>query len=220
MRASKILERGQLVGGRIVGIHIGVSKDPDTNGKYPEPEYAVEVHTNPPFLAGVRQHVSPNNLVRLGMDVAVRHIGREAVIDWYATCGGRSGEHAKPLSKPPAPGIVDDYLDIDSARKKWVHGDCTVLGALWHQHRGLVGMRHSLHLDIGVEAPGLQPFSIALDKVAVPGYASHLFGPGTRLPVWVRSGHSIAIEIDWPEAAMSFPGVGWPPCQVPEAPTA
>jgi len=52
----------------------------------------------------------------------------------------------------------------------------------------------------------------------VPGYASHLYAPGTRLPVWVRSGRSIAIEIDWPEAAMAFPGVGWPPSQVPEAP--
>jgi len=218
MRASKILERGQLVGGRIVGIHIGVSKDPDTNAKYPEYEYAIEVHAAPPFVTGVRQPLSPNDIVRLGMDVAVRHIGSEAVIDWYATCGGRSGEHIKLLSKPPAPGIVDDYHDIHSARKKWVHGDCTILGAQRRQHRGLIGMRHSLHLDIGVNAPGMQPFSVALENVVVPNYASHLYGPGTRLPVWVRSGHSIAIEIDWPEAAMAFPGVGWPPCQVPEAP--
>jgi len=218
MRASKILERGQLVGGRIVGIHIGVSKDPDTNARYPEPEYAIEVHSAAPFVAGVRQPLTPNNIVRLGMDVAVRHVDREAVIDWYATCGGRSGEHIKLLSKPPAPGIVDDYIDIDSARKKWIHADCTILGAQRRQHHGLLGLRHSLRLDIGVEAPGMQPFSVALDKVAVPSYASHLYGPGTRLPVWVRSGHSIAIEIDWPEAAMAFPGIGWPPCQVPDAP--
>lgn len=95
MRASKILERGQLVGGRIVGIHIGVSRDPDTNGKYPEYEYAIEVHSAPPFVSGVRQPLTPNNIIRLGMDVAVRHIGSEAVIDWHATCGGLSGEHIK-----------------------------------------------------------------------------------------------------------------------------
>ena len=159
MRASKILERGQLVGGRIVGIHIGVSKDPDTNARYPEPEYAIEVHSAAPFVAGVRQPLTPNNIVRLGMDVAVRHVDREAVIDWYATCGGRSGEHIKLLSKPPAPGIVDDYIDIDSARKKWIHADCTILGAQRRQHHGLLGLRHSLRLDIGVEAPGMQPVS-------------------------------------------------------------
>ena len=84
-------------------------------------------------------------------------------------------------------------------------------------HRGLLEISHQLHLDIGVEAHGMQPFSVALEKVAVPFYATHLCGPGTRLR-WVRSARSIAIEIDWPEAAMAFPRVGWPPCQVPESP--
>ncbi len=79
-------------------------------------------------------------------------------------------------------------------------------------------MHRSLHLDVGVQAPGMQPFSVGLDKVAVPRYANHLYSPGTRLPVWVRSGHSIAVEIDWPEAAMAFPGLGWPASQVPDAP--
>jgi hypothetical protein len=218
VRARHVLERGELVGGRIVGIHIGVRKDPDTNTRYPESEYAIEVHTAPSFVAGVRQYLSPSNIVRLGMDVAVRHTGREAVIDWHATCGGQSGEHIKLLSKPPGPGIVDDYYDIDSARRKWTHADCTILGAQRRHHHGLLGMRHSLHLEVGVQAPGMQPFSIALDNVAVPTYATHLYAPGTRLPVWVRSGRSRAIEIDWAEAAMAFPGVGWPPSQVPDAP--
>jgi hypothetical protein len=218
VRARHVLERGELVGGRIVGIHIGVRKDPDTSAKYPEPEYAIEVHAATSFVAGVRQHLSPNNIVRLGMDVAARHVGREAVIDWHATCGGQSGDPIKLLSKPPARGIVDDFHDIDSARRKWTHADCTILGAQRRHHHSLLGMRHSLHLDLGVQAPGMQPFSIALDKVSVPTYAAHLYAPGTRLPVWVRPGHSLAIEIDWAEAAMAFPGVGWPPSQVLDVP--
>lgn len=208
MRSSKILERGQLVGGRIVGIHISYRRDPENNVRFSQSEYAIEVHTAAPFVAGVQQSLWPDSNVRLGMEVAVRVVEREAVIDWHATCGGRPSEHTKVLSKPPGPGIVDEHHDLEAARRKWTHADCTILGA--QPHRSRLGLQPSLHIDIGVEAPGMQPFSVALEKVSVPFYATHLCGPGTRLPVWVRSGHSIAIQIDWPEAAMAFPGVGWP----------
>ena len=70
-----VLERGQLVGGRLIGIEYITLRSSDEHGStntYHRYQYSVEVHAAQPYVAGVRQILRPDQFERLGMDLAVR----------------------------------------------------------------------------------------------------------------------------------------------------
>jgi hypothetical protein len=208
-----VLERGQLVGGRLVGIEYVTLRSSDEHGgtnTYRLSQYAVEVHATQPYVSGVRQVLVPDQFVRLGMELAVRDDHGLAVIDWAATGGGTTKD-IKLLRTPPPNGVTDDSKDLDKARRKWSPASCTIgnVGIT----KGLFHTR-GLDADVVVHAPaenGGQPYSVHLDRFGAPGYSSHLAAPGATLPAWVKPGHPNHVHIDWPAAAMALPGVGMPP---------
>ncbi|MCU1393399.1 MAG: hypothetical protein JWM34_1827 [Ilumatobacteraceae bacterium] len=218
-RGKHVLERGELVGGRLVGIQIVMERmGGDTNMKVPVSQYAVEVHAPQPFVAGVEQQLTPLAFVRLGMDVAVRYVDHDAVIDWAATGGGTSGDHIKILRDVPPRGIDDESLDLDRPRRKWSAGSATIVGIATRP--GTLHLFQQLHLDLVVHSPaenGGQPYPLQLDKLSTGYYGSHLVVPNCVVPVWIRPGHLADVVIDWPAAAMAFPGVGWPPSPAAQA---
>ncbi|MCU1367285.1 MAG: hypothetical protein JWN39_2924 [Ilumatobacteraceae bacterium] len=210
-----VLERGQLVGGRLVGIERITLRSSDEHGgtnTYHRFQYAVEVHAAQPYVAGVRQTLNPDQFVRLGMELAVRDDHGLAVIDWAATGGGTTDD-IKLLRKPPPNGVNDDDDDLDKARRKWSPASCTITGI--GMTEGLFHTR-GLDADLRVNAPtenGGQPFGVHLKSFGAPGYGSHLAAPGATLPCWVKPGHVDHVLIDWPAAAMALPGIGMPPSQ-------
>jgi hypothetical protein len=194
--------------GRIIGIRVrSEHRFDDTDWRIDE--YAVEVAADEPFVVGVRQHLDPVDLVRLGMPVALRHDGARAVIDWAGTCGGGVGE-ASFLDEAPPPGIDDATLTLDEARMRGAPVRVRIGGVSVTTAMG--GLLRAVVLDVvvvgGPRAGGRARLPIG---PGAPFYASHLPRVGAELPAWIEADTPERPAIDWPAAAVADPGVGRPP---------
>lgn len=205
--AKRLFENGRLGQGRITGIRVR------NTGTKDEPiwvrEYAVEVEGDTMFTCGVRHSLAPEGLVRLGMTVAVRHEGDDAVIDWAATCGGTTtASHL--LSKPPGDGIEDRrHESLTKARKRWKRAQATIVSAKVHE--GTFG--HSAQWEFEVMSEGGESQRVTM-RQGPPHYATHLGHVGTELPAWIGGFPRKKVTIDWPAAVMERPGIGEPPADV------
>lgn len=206
IEAKHLFERGRPARGRITGIRvrdIGGSDDPTWVH-----EYAVQVEGDTTFTCGVRHGFAPEGLVRLGMEVAVRFDGNDAVIDWFATCGG-AVKSSHLLSEPPDEGIDDRmHASLKKARKRWTRATATIVGI--ERHEGLFG--RGARWEFEVTSEGGESRRVTL-RQGPPHYATHLGHIGTELPAWV-GGLPKKVKIDWPAAATERPGIGEPPADV------
>lgn len=206
----RLLAEGHPGTGRIVGIRILMVGSDESSASRVD-EYALEV---PAIgrIVGVRQALHPAGLVRLGMDVQLRHDDERAVIDWERTCGGTVGV-SRFIKRVPEPGIVDETLALNHARERYtpatlVIGETRVIPAL-------LGMVRALLLDVEMRVEGEEPVRAEVPIGAgPPHYATHLCEAGTHLPAWVSPRRRERPIVDWPAAAMADPGVGRPPSAV------
>ena len=210
VKGEQVFTRGERSNGRIVGIEVTEVTRDEHNVRVDE--YAVEVAAAPVFTAGVNQNLRPDDAIRLGMPVVVRHLDGNVVIDWPATCDGGPGIVWAATKNPPAPGIVDNSLGLDKARRKGTGASATIDRASVED--AFFGMAQMLQLDLTVRAEGLEGYQVQAKKVKVPHYATHLCLEGTVLPVWVNPERLDRVTIDWPVAAMTDPGIGKPPAEV------
>jgi hypothetical protein len=209
VQGEQVFARGERANGRIAGIEVT-----ETRGEHNVrvDEYAVEVAAASVFTAGVNQRLRPDDAIRLGMPVVVRHLDGNAVIDWPATCDGDPGIVWAATKKPPAPGIVDNTLGLDKARRKGTRASASIDRA--SVENALFGMAQMLQLDLTVRPEGLEAYLVEVKKVKVPHYATHLCLEGTVLPVWVNPDRLDRVTIDWPVAAMTDPGIGRPLAEI------
>lgn len=207
-KSGTIVERGRRETGRLVGI--AVVKATDSDGDTIQAEsYAVELSIG---TVGIMQQLLPVDSVRLGMEVVAIHHEASAVIDWAATCGGEAPIYGWMVPKRvPEPGIVDEFLKLDRARRQ-TPATATIRAA--EVRDTMMGAARSLALELTVEPRGLDAYDSELTKVKVPFYANHLIEVGNRLPVWVNPKRLDNITVDWPVAAVEDPGIGRPPSEV------
>jgi hypothetical protein len=197
--AETILGRGTPAQGRIIGIAVRYSRD---DPPIRLDEYAVESNGE---IYGIRQGLSPDDDVRLGMNVGLRIDGKAAVIEW-----GDGGTHRwKSLGTPPAPGIDDDTEGLGGARKKWRAATVTVVA--------LTPRSVMLDLTVTVTISGEEPYETTLPKVSPAHYATHLVAIGTVVPAWVNPSRLDKVQVDWAAGAAANPGAGVPSA-LPEGP--
>ena len=160
--------------------------------------------------------------IRLGMEVPIRHDGRERAIIDVPAMADVEGEDAawgyKPLD-PPDDGIADDNFNLEKERRK---SDAVVATVVSVTPFEIMGMR-TQNFDVRVRvtpADGGAPYETVAKREAVPFYALHLAEPGVELPALVRPGRPDKVRIDWPAAAVADPGVGRPPAAAVAAPDA
>lgn len=211
--ADKILTRGSVGSGTLIGIDVTYNHDDPPRRL---DTYAIRLDDG--TILGVRQRLSPDSMVRLGMRLVVRVVGGDAVIDWAAT-GSDIGFAAttntsgwKSVKDAPAAGIVEDK--VDKLRRKATTAWLDI--ASISERSRFAGLATSTMLDVIVHLPGDSPYSANI-KLEVDYYAAHLPVVGARLPCLVRMNKLHAPTIDWPSAAMATPGVGQPPVQLGSA---
>jgi hypothetical protein len=196
--AETILSRGTPAQGRIIGISVRYSHD---DPPIRLDEYAVESNGE---IYGIRQQLSPDDDVRLGMNVGLRIDGKAAVIEW-----GDGGTHRwKSLGTPPAPGIDDDTEGLGGARKKWRAASVTVVALT--PRSVMLGMGTVLDLTVTVAISGEEPYETTLPKISPAHYATHLVSIGTVIPAWVNPSRLDKVQVDWAAGAAAHPGAGVP----------
>jgi hypothetical protein len=211
VKPQKVVDRGERAPGRIVGIEVEMVSGGDGEADRRVDDYAVEVLTSTPFVAGVRQYLRPDHGVRLGMDVVVIHLDGHAVIDWSATSGGSNSPVSALLEEPPARGILDKTLGLKKAAKGV---PATVTISDLRIRDTMMGLGSVLDISIVVRPDGLDEYDSELKKLTVPFYATHLVEIGRELPGWVDPGRLDKVVIDWAAAAQAEPGVGVPPAEI------
>jgi hypothetical protein len=211
VKPQKVVDKGERARGRIVGIEVEMVSGGDGESDRRVDEYAVEVLTATPFVAGVRQYLQPDHGVRLGMDVVVLHLDGYAVIDWPATSGGSNSPVSALLKEPPARGILDKTLGLKKATKGV---PATVTISNLQIRDAMMGLASVLDIAIAVRPDGLDEYDSELKKATVPFYATHLAEIGRELPGWVNPGRLDKVVVDWASAAEIEPGVGRPPAEI------
>ncbi len=211
VKPQKVVDNGERAPGRIVGIEVEMVSGGEGESDRRVDEYAVEVLTSTPFVAGVRQYLQPDVGVRLGMDVVVLHLDGRAVIDWPATSGGSSSPVSALLKEPPARGILDKTLGLKKAAKG-VRATVTI--SELRTRDTMMGLTSVLDMGIVVRPEGLDEYDSELKKVTVPFYATHLAAVGRELPAWVDPGRLDKVVIDWASASEADPGIGVPPAEI------
>lgn len=207
---QKVLERGAAAAGRLVAVRVSSSSSGESTIRVDE--YVVEAGGR---RYGVRQVLSPDGRVRLGMPVHVKIRGDDLFIDWSSTMAslGSSGENEthgwKSIKDWGGEGITDTFVRYDKAAKK---GSSAVarLDAVEHVSQ-LGGMMRTITFLMTVTIDGDEPYSVELKRQAVPHYATHLATVGATLPAFVDDKRLDKVTIDWPTAAELDPGVGRPP---------
>ncbi|MCO5331178.1 MAG: hypothetical protein M9961_13965, partial [Ilumatobacteraceae bacterium] len=214
--ARDVMTKGDRAAGRIVAIDIGQTKD--------DPPKRVDTYVvqlgpdRGSTRAAVRQYLSPDAYVRLGMDVAVWVKGEDVVIDWAQTlaAAGVGGDVLADTWKmgtdPGFTGVHDSTLGLEREQRKGVPAAVTVRSA--EQRSAAFGLANYVVLDCVVEMAGQQPYALELKKVEIPHYATHLLQPGVVLPGFVRQGRPDKVAIDWPAATNANPGAGMPPSEL------
>ena len=203
---EKIRDRGTLSPGVIVGIEVTL-----TNDEHPDrlDAYAVEAGG---VVYGIRQVLSPEQDVRLGMPVQLRIDGKHAVIEW----GDRPIlTRWKTLGTPPVRGITDgrdnerkDGLFI--ARKKGAAATAEILE--FTERTVAFGLGRVTDARCRITPSEGASFEAVIPKVVAPFYASHLMSLGAVLQAWhVKGMMGEKLILDWPAAAEASPGIGVPP---------
>lgn len=194
--AESVLSRGTPAQGTIVGIRIGWSHDDPPQRL---DEYAVSAGDT---VYGVRQQLSPDADVRLGMSVGLRVDGKAAVIEW----GSLETRRWKTLGTPPAAGIEDDGNGMRAARAKWIPAAITIVAIT--ERSVMLGMATVHDVSVHVTPSGQASYETVLKNIQPAHYATHLFAPGTDVSGWVNPSRLDTVLIDWAASAVDAPGVG------------
>lgn len=207
---EKVLQHGTATTGSIVALRISESSSGESTIRVDEYVVAAGGRRH-----AVRQVLSPDDRVRLGMPVHVKVRGDDLFIDWSATMAalGISGENQthrwKSIKDWGDDGITDTVVGYDKAAKRGTAADAR-LDAVEHVSQ-LGGMLKTITFLMTVTIAGDEPYAVELKRQVVPHYATHLPTVGTTLPAFVDDKRLDRVTIDWPNAAERDPGVGRPP---------
>lgn len=193
--ADDVVARGVLAQGTIVGIEVRYTHD---DPPLRLDEYTVESGGT---TYGIRQRLSPESEVRLGMSVSLHIDGKNAVIEW----GDVNTYRWKPISPPPAAGIVDETNGLGGARKRWTAATATVLGL--ETRSSMLGLSTANDLKVQIAIAGQEPYETTLSKVEPAHYATHLVAAGSVIPAWVNPSRLDKVQLDWAAGAVANPGV-------------
>jgi hypothetical protein len=209
---EKLLAEGERATAQIAGIRVRRGNE-DSPDQY---EFSLRFtgSTATTVRAGCRMSLGALlRDIRLGMEVPIRHDGRERAIIDVPAMADVAGEDAawgyKPLD-PPQDGITDDNFNLEKERRK---SDAVVAAVVSVTPFEVMGLR-TQNFDVRVRvtpADGGAPYETVAKRQAVPFYALHLAEPGVELPALVRPGRPDKVRIDWPAAAVADRGVGRPP---------
>lgn len=184
-RGKKLLEEGERVQGRIVGIEV---KNHDTEDR----KVTLALQPTGGTVVGTRVIVEHEERMRLGLSVPLRVDGRRrnAVLDWPSTL-------QRGVRRPPAPGVEDTSLDWTVKRrlKKGTPARGTITAL---ERRRLMGM-DTQNWDVDIELPD---GSVTRDPgQVIPFYAVFLAVPGTEVPLALDAKDPSKASVDWAAAA-------------------
>ena len=211
--ADKVISGGTRARGTIVSID--VSQTHDDPPKRVD-EYVVQLDaTGGNRRLGVRQVLTPEQYVRLGMEVLVWVKDDDLFIDWAGTLtqAGVSGSNVtdrwKAVKDEGANGIADATIGLERAEKKGV--PATIRLESVRMDDFMFGLTQTPTFVATVTMAGDEPYEVELKRQEVPHYAAHLAAAGNTLPGFARESRLDKVQIDWPAAAMAHPGVGAAP---------
>lgn len=209
---ESVMKKGVWTNGRIVGISV---KEQGSEPPVRVDEYAIELQDG--RVLGARQRLEPDDVVRLGMPVAVWVHRDDLMIDWATSTSplgvaGTNTTYAWKSVDPPAWGITDSRLGLEKAASKWTAATIDIRGS--RTESVMFGLAQKLLLDLVITPPGEQPFGCDHRLDGVPHYASHLPTVGRRLTGYFDPGRPDRVRIDWPAAAMADPGLGVAPVKL------
>lgn len=210
---DSVLTKGARHRGRISAIRVTQTHDEDPIRL---DDYIVQVEAaGGGGTFAIRQRLSPDGYVRLGMPVVVAVHRDNAIIDWAATlaASGIPAENNtakwKMVKNDGAGGISDETIGLAKWQRKGVPATLEITGI------GLVkilgGLAKKNQLTVIVRQDGAAPYETTLKLDQAPHYARHLPVVGAVLPGFVDARHPEKVGIDWPSAAVRNPGVGVPP---------
>jgi hypothetical protein len=209
---NSVLAKGSRHRGRISAIRVSQTHD--------DPPIRLDTYVVQVEAAGgggtfaIRQRLTPDEHVRLGMPVVVALHRDAAVIDWTATMAA-VGIHAetstfkwKMVKDDGAGGILDETIGLAKWQRKGVPVTLEITGI------GLVkilgGLASKNQLTLVVRRDGAAPYETTLRLDQEPHYARHLPVVGAVLPGFADADKPEKVAIDWPAAALRDPGVGVP----------
>jgi hypothetical protein len=197
-RGDRVLERGEQISGRIVGIERKLDGGNDTE------LFAFEATTlRGPLRAGARVRTDRMERLRLGMPVLLRgDDSGHAVLDWPAMSAGwgfgEGNVSQKLLRKPPDDGIREAALDMRVERrlKKGTPARATVTAL---ERRTLMGLALE-NWNIALALADGRSVATAGDQV--PFYVSWFVVPGAEVPVSLDPKDQGRATIDWAALAL------------------
>lgn len=208
---EKVINDGQRVRGRIVAIEVGERDDNGTQRRFDE--YVVELGAaEGGRRLSLRQDLTPDVHVRLGMEVSAWVRGDDMFIDWKTTMaeqgieGRNVQERWKGERDASRTGIADSTVGAQDALKKGEQGSMVISQLRWDSKFG--GLVNTLTIAGTVTLGTDEPYDVELGRQHVPHYATHLPVVGRSVPVIVSVKRLDKVTIDWPSAAVAEPGVG------------
>lgn len=208
---EKVINDGQRVRGRIVAIEVGERDDNGTQRRFDE--YVVELGAaEGGRRLSLRQDLTPDVHVRLGMEVSAWVRGDDMFIDWKSTMAEQSiegrnvQERWKGERDASRTGIADSTVGAQDALKKGEQGSMVINQLRWDSKFG--GLVNTLTIAGTVTLGTDEPYDVELGRQHIPHYATHLPVAGRSVPVVVSVKRLDKVTIDWPSAAVAEPGVG------------
>jgi hypothetical protein len=210
---EKVIKEGRRVRGRIVAMDF-VQKS-ENESTILQTEYVVELDASEGGRRlGVRQTLSPNEYVRLGMEVAAVVRGDDLFIDWANTMAaqGVHGTNETERWKGGRDATRQGVTDANIGLQKVKNGERGVMRIEQFRSDSKFGGLIVTTTIVGTVKLGTdEPYLVEIPKQQLPYYATHLGVVGQVVPVLVSEKRLDKVVIDWPSAVQQQPGIGVPP---------
>lgn len=210
---EKVIKEGRRVRGRIVAMDF-VQKS-ENESTILQTEYVVELDASEGGRRlGVRQTLSPNEYVRLGMEVAAVVRGDDLFIDWANTMAeqGVHGTNETERWKGGRDATRQGVTDANIGLQKVKNGERGVMRIEQFRSDSKFGGLIVTTTIVGTVKLGTdEPYLVEIPKQQLPYYATHLGVVGQVVPVLVSEKRLDKVVIDWPAAVQQQPGIGVPP---------
>ncbi len=207
---DKVIGKGQATTGTIVAIKVETKSDNDST---------IRQDTYVLMIAGrrlaVRQHLRPDDRVRLGMTVQAWVRDDDVVIDWAATMQSQGVDADNDLTRWKSvkdwggTGIEDTTVDYAKAAKRGSPARLRIEAI--ERKSQLGGILRTTTVRGSVTIGTDEPYEVEIGRQNFPHYATHLVEVGKEVPALVDDKRLDRVTIDWPSAAEHEPGIGVSP---------
>jgi len=207
---DKVIGKGQATTGTIVAIKVETKSDNDST---------IRQDTYVLMIAGrrlaVRQHLRPDDRVRLGMTVQAWVRDDDVVIDWAATMQSQGVDADNDLTRWKSvkdwggTGIEDTTVDYAKAAKRGSPARLRIEAI--ERKSQLGGILRTTTVRGSVTIGTDEPYEVEIGRQNFPHYATHLVEVGEEVPALVDDKRLDRVTIDWPSAAEREPGIGVAP---------